>query len=462
VNPDPSINPALQTGLPGIADGGFSPAEVFRIHPSYSNHRIPDLPLSKRAVKALMGMDVKTLGELDGIAWVKLLDLKNCGSKTFKEIVRLTEDNGQKNEGAGDKIEPSLSATHRRAIEIPDRARNWPLEHLPLSARLDHVLRKLRCRALGDLHGALYDDLFRAPDCGTRTVIQLQQLIDRIQRGEFGSPKERGADSASTFLAKRIDAFVTDQSPRYRQIFLDRVGGINQPMTLLEVGQKFKMTRERVRQIVDMLIVKVMGFGGPIFVQSLEELMIELDQKVLPLTPQLFKDLCGPTHQDLKHALPFYIRLLGWLSPRLSAWPVGQTPTVFHTPEMERIIEKLKKWFEGRAEPISFLEAYKGITTGDFSCSSFQFLEVLRYAAEFEMRLDAPQAPRVSPPVESPRRWAQAILEQSRNSPVSPSVMARAEAFILGRRSPRSDYRLVSSALTTMRKNITSPCRHPR
>jgi len=445
VNPDPATTPALQTDLPGISDGVSSPAEVFRIHPSYSNHRIPDLPLSKRAVKALMRMDVKTLGELDGIAWVKLLDLKNCGSKTFKEIVRLTEDKGQKNEGAKARIESSLFATHRRAIEIPDRARTWPLEHLPLSVRLDHVLRKLRCHTLGDLHGALYDDLFRVPDCGTRTVIQLQQLIDRIQRGEFGSPKERGADSATAFLAKRIDAFVADQSPKYRQIFLDRVGGVNQPMTLLDVGQKFNMTRERVRQIVDMLIVKVTGFGGPTFVQSLEELMMELNQKVLPLTPQLFKEVCGPIHRELRHSFPFYIRLLGWLSPRLSAWPVGQTPTVLHTPEMERVIEKLKKWFEGRAGPIPFVEVYKGIAAGDFSCSPFQFLEVLRYAAEFEVRLDSPRAPCVSPPIESPRRWAQAILKQSRNSPVPPCVMARAEAFILGRRSPRSDYRLVGS-----------------
>jgi hypothetical protein len=419
--------------------------EVFRIDSAHSQQKIRDLPLSKRATSALTRMGIQKLGDLDGFACDKLLLMKNCGSKTYNEIVRLVDKYTPGSRPAAVSSNPPASPDVGRLIAVPEYARSWSIQQLPLSVRLDHVLQKLNCRILGDLHGMTYNNLLDIPNCGVRTQVELQQLIAQVEKGEFSLANKEANQPPVAFLVERIDAAVNQLSPKWRQIFLERLGGTGQPMALAEVGRKFNMTRERVRQIVDMLITRVMRSGGPAFVNALQNLGTESNRQLWPLTPQLFKELIAEKQVQATYSPAFYIRLLGWLSPELSAWPGGQTPTALRTPELERIIMRLKKWFDGKNVPVPFLDAYQGIQGEDFSCAPVKFMEALRYAAEFEITLDAPRNPLVKPPVEFPRRWAQSILAQSQESTIAPETVARARAILQVRRSPRSDYRLVSS-----------------
>src|SRR5207247_2611579 len=157
---------------------------------------------------------------------------------------------------------------------------------------------------------------------------------------------------------------------------------------------------------MNMLVERSRRFGGPPFAQCLEEFTKELNSKILPLTSALLGDFLKSNEYRPKHLLPFYIRMIGWTSPGISIWPVGQTPAAYRQPAHERIILRLKEWFKKKREPMKFVEAYHGIQEGGFQCTPFQFLEAVRFAAEFEIKLSDPNVPMISPPVEAPRRWA--------------------------------------------------------
>ncbi len=414
----------------------------FRVDPSHLGHRLNGLPLSTRARNVLRSIGVESLQDAQGMPHQRILESKNCGVKTYEEIVRVLEsyeqaDGNRPRGGMG----PAVS--NHRLISIPTEAQAWPLDLLPLSVRLRHALQKLNCRVLGDLNGLSYGALAEMPDCGVRTLNELRDFVTRVQKGEFGIPREKTGETSSAFLTSRIDAFLDTLSPQHKQIFTDRVGATANPMTLIAVGKKFSMTRERVRQIVSLLLEKALRFGGPPFARSLHELTDELNRKLLPLTPALLTKLLGEHASRPKYLLPFYIRLLGWLSPSLFVWPVGQTPAAYRTANQERIITKLKHWFAERTTPATTSEAFEGICKSNFECTPFEFLEALRFAAEFAVDLTDPENPMIQPPIEAPRRWARRVLSEDATT-LPTETVARARAFLNSRRSPGSRYRLAS------------------
>jgi hypothetical protein len=296
---------------------------------------------------------------------------------------------------------------------------------------------------LGDIHSLSFNAFTDMPDCGSRTLTELRQFLMRVQKGEFGGSHENSGQSPAHFLTSTIDAFLASLDTRSRTIFMDRVGAINDPMTLMNVGQKYHMTRERVRQIIDLLTNRALQFGGPPFASCLQRFATELNREVLPLTPLLLTQLLE-TGKNPRYSAAFYIRLMGWLSKDLSVWPAGQTPAAYRIPKQEQVIQRLKQWFEGKTSPAKTMEAYQGISKADFQCTAFDFLEALKFAAECGINLEDPRNPLIQPPIAAPRRWARQLLSDSSSSSIPCAVLARAKAFLYSRRSPGSRYRLAS------------------
>lgn len=414
---------------------------VFRIHPDNADRAIHLLPFPTRAQNVLKSIGAKTLGNLDGMAFETLLQSKNCGFKTYERIVQLVEPFQQKGEVADVFLKGWLSSSQEVVVNVPDEAKDWLINQLPFSVRLRHMMQKLKCKVLGDLQGRAYKELSQLPNCGARTVFELRQFIGKIQRGEFGVESEYPGQTPAAFLVSKIDAYVASLAGRDRTILMDRVGAKGVPLTLLKVGQKFKMTRERIRQIIAIHVDGIVRFGGPPFSKHVETLTQELTQEVLPLTPELLRHLIGPQAKPA-YNLGFYIRLLGWISPKLAVWPTGQTPTAYRSPAQEKIISALISWFEGRKGSASTKEAYQGIVAGGTKCSSFDFLQALSYAAEFGIQFDDPSGPRISPPEASPRNWARAVLASESLSAVPRETLLRAKALLKSRHSPTSRYRL--------------------
>ena len=80
-------------------------------------------------------------------------------------------------------------------------------------------------------------------------------LGDFVADDAGGSTEEK---AESVFLREEIDAMLKGLSPREREVIILRFGlETGRPMTLEEVGRRFKVTRERIRQIVTAALRKL-------------------------------------------------------------------------------------------------------------------------------------------------------------------------------------------------------------
>ena len=90
------------------------------------------------------------------------------------------------------------------------------------------------------------DDNF-CPRCGRELVPIVDTNFDTIS-DENAISQERQVKSA--LLKKQVEEILIDLKPREREVIKMRFGiDDNQPKTLEEVGRRFDVTRERIRQI---------------------------------------------------------------------------------------------------------------------------------------------------------------------------------------------------------------------
>lgn len=426
--------------IPPFPSAGVVAGKVIRIHPSNRSRRFDSLMLSTRALNILQSLNIRTLGDLDGVPHQRILESKNCGNKSYEEIMRVADTFEGPVTASSNGVSP-LSPSHR-TIAIPEESRGWSVGLLPLSVRLRHAMQRLNCKTLGDLHGLSYGILTEMPDCGSRTQAELREFVARVQRGMFGQPRDRAKESAAAFIVGKFDEFVEGLGTPHRSIFMERVGASADPVTLMSVGRKYKMTRERVRQIISMLMEKAMRHGGPPLDEAIREFVGEINRNLWPLTPALFSRMVSSSPRRPQHSLTFYIRLLGWIERQLSVWPFGQSPAAYRTPEQERVLTRVKEWFRGKSSPTRFSDVWRGINTAGFQCSPYEFLESVKFAAEIALNLEDPQNPIMHPPVDSPRRWARQVLSTPNPATLSADTLSRAKALLLSRRSSSSRYRL--------------------
>jgi hypothetical protein len=89
-----------------------------------------------------------------------------------------------------------------KAIEIPARLRDQPLDARQTSARLTAVLSRFGIRVLGDLHGRKVVDFAWEKNCGPKTLYELDLLARhaRFQNGK-ASCSHRGGCANTTHSA---------------------------------------------------------------------------------------------------------------------------------------------------------------------------------------------------------------------------------------------------------------------
>ena len=67
---------------------------------------------------------------------------------------------------------------------VPEKARSWNPLSLPLSTHLQNILRQRGIRCLGELHDLPFAELRAQGDCGTRSIAELQHLLQLAEAGE--------------------------------------------------------------------------------------------------------------------------------------------------------------------------------------------------------------------------------------------------------------------------------------
>lgn len=206
---------------------------------------VAEFPKSVRLAHVLQAACIRLIGDLHGLTYSGFAGVPNCGQKTLQELRALVRKL-QLRESA-----PSLTAINT-ALMPPKRADYFlvatsaellsPFE-LPISQRLGHVLRSKGIVHLANLQRLPFSELLEVKGCGRKVIGELVRLLERVAAAAF-SPSQIGE------LLRSIDMLVAKLSPRNQNILLLRLGATdNRARTLEEVGSRFKLTCERVRQM---------------------------------------------------------------------------------------------------------------------------------------------------------------------------------------------------------------------
>ena len=301
------------------------------------------------------------------------------------------------------------------------------------------MFRRKGIKRLGQLDGVALSELRQLGNCGPRTINELVQLIQRVGAGEFTTPADPLAPASLAAMLRRLDESIAGLTAREREILLLRLGaGKGQRLwTLEEAGRKFGLTRERVRQIMELILPLIRKQGGPGLALQLREMAAACQRAICPLTPELFSQWLAGAEGPRRFPLPVYVRLLGELNPEIPAWPEGQEYRTDPRPgRLEAAMKVLRGILQQGTVRLPLKRSFE-LTVADprmTRLSPAEFLAALKYARSIVVEFPQPDQPQAR------LRWlasstaANAILQTS-DGPLKLDVIADRIASEFGERS---------------------------
>ncbi len=387
------------------------------------------LRLSVRLDHVLGNMGCERLGDIHGLTYEQIGEAKSCGQKTLDElqllVTRLCSGDpivlALKN--SGDNKEKSRHAQ----LFIPQHARGLRVEILPMSVRLTNVLERMNIRLLGDLHGVSLEKVRDTKNCGWRTVSELEGLVHRAQAGELLDVEEALIEAPAPInLARILDKAMDELPTRSRDFLLLYMRGTgNAPLTLEEIGAQYKLTRERVRQVMEKAFRQISKGGGSLASELSESIADQCFTAVHPLTPELLTQWLGAERvAACRYPISFYIRLLGKLAPALPAWPDGQKSGGIAVGRQAEISRHLKMILSDNAAPLPLDVALTRLKAVNelVDLEADEFLKALRRSSSLIVEFLPPDKFEVRLAKFRTRDWARQVLSQAER-PLTPEEM---------------------------------------
>jgi hypothetical protein len=336
---DNSTSESLKTTRYGEGERIFIPS-VFR------GCLIKTFVLSVRLSNVLEYKNIRLAGELNGLNYAEFIKWRNCGRKTVIELQNLV---GQLQSGSDEVALRDQQPTPVTSLfVVPLLARDLKLSELPVSVRLEKVLQGRGYQSLGDVNGIDAQDLLSKKNCGRKSVLELWELIRRAGAGDFSAIVSNDLISNLHEVASAIDRGFARLAGRDREIYKARLFGNNgRPRTLEDVALEFKMTRERVRQIVKVAVQKIRRGGGPKLGRALETIAGECQKRVCPLTPQLFAHWLG-NNAALPNSPEFYVCVLDQMDQSIPTWLPGSIRDGADDIQSAQIESALETWMRSR------------------------------------------------------------------------------------------------------------------
>src|SRR5439155_8828324 len=377
------------------------------------------------------------LGDLHGSLYSEIRGYRNCGRKTLDELRKLVHAIQHSHQtsfadGQDDFVlheAPPSMATG--AIYVPVKLHELHVADLPLSVRLEGMLERKGVRRLGDIHGVSICDLRGIENCGRKTISELAHLIERAAAGEFSTSADIAWNPAE--LVRTLDMLVSDLPDRNEEILILRLGGSSDEVPILEeVGAKFRLTRERVRQIVELSVERIRKRGSQRLRSYVEHVESVCREKVSPLTPALLKQWLENSSATGRFTPAFYVRLLAELKPEIPAWPVGQDASASRTGRSNEIERALEAVLSAGFQAVPLLQALAQVRAagGLRKVEAAEFLVTLQRSRRFKVEFPQPDAPLVRLARRSALDAAKAVLQVS-DAPLTPEdILARAHVFI--------------------------------
>lgn len=382
-----------------------------------------NLPISIRLWHVLQIFDCRKLGDLHGKSYKEIFNMKDCGRKTILElrdfIVQLQSADSVRHLsnlieiGKIEKKEKRQSET----IYIPQESRGLPLSSFPFSTRLTNVFLNSDFRLLGDLHGFPLNKLKTLRNCGLDTILELKDFVGKIQKGQFQMEPtltEIAITPTNLNLAQLIefiDNFLAEFSPRDQDILGLRFGATSgKPLTLEEIGGRYELTRERVRQIESRAVKKLKFRLGQAGDRLFGQLHRDCLAAVCPLTPDLLVYWAEKDASDFCFSPSFYLKLLAELAPDIPALVEGQISQ--GQPRNERyskISQAIKEMVRQHYAPVSLVKVFEQLRNSISDLNEKDFLDALEFSNNLALSFDVPDKPAIK---FTAKRKAQEIVFQ--------------------------------------------------
>ncbi len=468
---NPSDQPkTLLQGTETPLEPEFAIHDVIFIPMTDRGRSLGTVELSVRLRHILDAKNIRIFGDLNGLNYEEIKKYKNCGSRTIVELRELIR---QLQLGTTN-ISPSPANSEPANFSIfvvPIMAREFLLSDLPISPRLENVLQQRGWKKLGEVDGVEINDLSGSKNCGRKTIQELQSLIRRASTGEFSPTISSDISSVLRQITDSIESNLARFPQRNRKILEARISGNKgAPRTLEDIAQEFKMTRERVRQIVKTSIQKIRRNGGLKLTGALLALTRECELRVCPLTADLFAKWVSKTPTSNPHDSMFYVRVLDTLEPSVPAWPIGSTREGGDDPQSPEIQTALENWLRQAGHHPTAAEAYTYLRQKPEleSLKVAPFLAAIRIARKLIIDFPEPDRPQLRLRRLHFYEFAHPVLDNS-SEPLTPEeIVERAKARfgekaivspsrgVFNNATPQKDIFLLGPRLLGVRKHFKS------
>ena len=287
---------------------------------------------SARLAHVLRRSGIRVLGDLQGRKVGDFACQRNCGLNTLHELdslvrrVQSLAENASRAENGTHSRRPACSAiaqrrrlgkvpaSHRKTstearFSIPESICKLQFDELPTTRRLASVVRSIEARTLGDLNGLNACELLQCKNCYWRTVVEIEQLIERAIAGEFDLAHIEEFEAAAELLTL-LEQGMAKLSCRENQFLLARIRGL----TFAEIGQRFGLTRARVHQVTAKALHVLGKTWGPRVPRLLDMVKRRLSlSNASELTPALLEQWVGESSRCLRLSRQAHVRLIAEL-----------------------------------------------------------------------------------------------------------------------------------------------------
>ena len=270
------------------------------------------LPLGPRGWKALRHLGIRTVGEFLALDLNELSDVRGCGPTTWHDL--LSKQTAARARFAPEELR-DLAARGRSPAALrfledrraaahnpvtPERLRLLPLffgepldgvgpadlhesyaPHVPIKdlcfpTMVNRTLDKKEIEGLGQLLLSSWKDLIRLPCFGAAALEKTQADVRDFLGDRQGSSTLANVDYSSpeAFLLSLLTPVMAEK--RQRRVLMKRLGGDGRVCTLAEIGQEHGLTRERIRQIENKAMRKLMTWRGRAALRPLHDFIAAL------------------------------------------------------------------------------------------------------------------------------------------------------------------------------------------
>lgn len=159
-------------------------------------------------------------------------------------------------------------------IDMVPKEAQLTISDLDLSVRARHCLHGAKIHFVDDLVKQTREELLKIPNLGLKTLVEIQTALAALGLTIKQPPADVGAletplqdehksifaqeESTSGNLEEELLKVASQRGDRNAEVFMVRYGlAGSPPATLQETGDRFRLTRERVRQICDKIEVSI-------------------------------------------------------------------------------------------------------------------------------------------------------------------------------------------------------------